>query len=90
MLLFYMGKVERNWWVGLRTPWTLANDEVWLRSNRFGGRLMIVGGLVLIAGGVVGAGLWLLLVVAGSVAIAPAVQSYVVFRRLRDDQSQPT
>lgn len=29
---------ERNWFVGIRTPWTLSSDEVWERTNQFGGR----------------------------------------------------
>src|SRR5688500_8946591 len=42
----WMGKIRRNFWIGVRTPWTLANDVVWERTNRLGGRLMVALGLL--------------------------------------------
>lgn len=42
----WMGKLRRNFYVGIRTPWTIANDLVWERTHRVGGRLIVVGGLV--------------------------------------------
>lgn len=86
-----LGKVQRNPFVGLRTPWTLLDDEVWLRSNRFAGRVLVVGGAALVIGGLLGAPWWLLLVVAAPVVVAPVVHSYVTWRRVRaEDHSQPT
>lgn len=40
-----MGKLERNWVIGLRTPWSLADDGVWRRTQRFTGRLFVAVGL---------------------------------------------
>jgi uncharacterized membrane protein len=42
----WLGKIRRNTFVGIRTPWTLANDEVWEQTNRMGGRIAVVFGLV--------------------------------------------
>jgi len=42
----WMGKLRRNFWIGIRTPWTLANDVVWERTHRIGGRLFLVHGVV--------------------------------------------
>lgn len=41
-----IGKVKRNFWMGIRTPWTLANDTVWYATHRFAGRLMFGAGLL--------------------------------------------
>ena len=41
-----LGKVRRNFWIGVRTPWTLASDLVWERTHRLAGWLMGVGGAV--------------------------------------------
>jgi len=41
-----LGKVRRNFWFGVRTPWTLASERVWLASNRLAARLMAAGGLL--------------------------------------------
>jgi uncharacterized membrane protein len=42
----WMGKIRRNFYVGIRTPWTLANDEVWERTNRSGGKIMVAVGII--------------------------------------------
>lgn len=43
-LIFYGGflceKSKRNWFVGIRTPWTLSSDSVWEKTNRLGGKLL--------------------------------------------------
>lgn len=43
MLLFgnYMGSIRQNYFVGIRTPWTLENEEVWKKTHHLGGRLWI-------------------------------------------------
>jgi len=43
-----LGKARRNFLVGIRTPWALADANVWDKTQRFGGRAMMLGGLVLI------------------------------------------
>lgn len=42
----YMGKVRPNWFYGIKTPWTLENEEVWIKTHRLGGPLMFVAGLI--------------------------------------------
>jgi uncharacterized membrane protein len=41
-----MGKVRRNFYVGVRTPWALANERVWNATHRFAAKTMVVGGLL--------------------------------------------
>lgn len=48
----WVGEVKRNFWIGFRTPWTLANDEVWERTNRHGGQILVVWGLCIAASSV--------------------------------------
>ncbi len=43
-----MGKLRPNWFLGIRTPWTLSSPDVWTRTHHFAGRLMVGFGLVLI------------------------------------------
>ena len=42
----YMGKLRRNFWAGIRTPWTLASDIVWERTHRLGGWLFVLVGFI--------------------------------------------
>jgi uncharacterized membrane protein len=76
------GKLQRNAFAGIRTPWTLASDEVWLRTHRLGGKLWVGGGLVLCVSGLLGGGPLSLFAVLAVIAGVPAVYSYVIYRRL--------
>jgi uncharacterized membrane protein len=42
----YMGKVRRNFWVGIRTPWTISSEVVWERTHRVGSWLFVIIGLI--------------------------------------------
>lgn len=45
----WMGKMRRNLYIGIRTPWTIANDVVWEKTHRLGGRLFVAAGIVTVA-----------------------------------------
>ena len=45
-----LGKSRSMYLVGIRTPWTLASEEVWIKTHRLGGKLMILAGFALIVG----------------------------------------
>ncbi len=47
----YMGKIKPNWFMGIRTPWTLSSEEVWNKTHRFGGKAFIIGGLLMLIQG---------------------------------------
>jgi uncharacterized membrane protein len=53
-LFFFAGvlmeKARRNYFIGIRTPWTLSNDEVWDRTHKLGGRLFKIGALITLLG----------------------------------------
>jgi uncharacterized membrane protein len=44
-----MGKIRPNWFVGIRTPWTLSSKQSWNKTHRLGGRLFMALGLMFIA-----------------------------------------
>ena len=77
-----LGKIRPNWFFGVRTPWTLSSKRSWTRTHRLAGWVFILGGIAIMAAGVlknavaVGvAGVVLL----GGVAAA-VVYSYLVWR----------
>jgi uncharacterized membrane protein len=45
----YMGKIKMNWFMGIRTPWTLSSENVWNKTHRFGGKMFILAGILMIA-----------------------------------------
>src|SRR5688572_15403652 len=44
-------RARPNWFVGIRTPWTLSSDRVWEKTHRFGGRMFVAGGILLTIAG---------------------------------------
>jgi uncharacterized membrane protein len=78
----YMGKVQRNFFVGIRTPWTLANEEVWLRTHRLAGKLFVASGVVLAVSSFFGPGLLIGVAFALVASFVPVIYSYVLHRKL--------
>jgi uncharacterized membrane protein len=42
-----MPRARPNWFLGIRTPWTLSNDLVWERTHRVGGYLFMIAGVLM-------------------------------------------
>lgn len=80
----YLGKVRQNYFVGIKTPWTLDNEEVWNKTQRVGGWSFLLAGLIILINGFVQ---WQLVatmgVAIGIAAIFPIVYSYVLYKRLK-------
>jgi uncharacterized membrane protein len=80
----YLGKVSKNFFIGIRTPWTLASDGVWARTHRVGGWLFVMAGIAIIssAGGPAPVLPIVLLVPICSAAVISVAYSYFVYRKL--------
>ncbi len=48
----YMGKIKPNWFMGIRTPWTLSSEEVWNKTHRFSSRMFIIAGFLMVLTGI--------------------------------------
>ena len=84
----YLTRVEPNWFIGIRTPWTLSSDTVWRRTHRTGGLLMVIGGLILAISAFLPRPAFLVLfcVTIVIVAVIPIVQSYILWKREQHDR----
>jgi uncharacterized membrane protein len=77
-----MGKVQRNFYIGVRTPWALADERVWNATHRLAAKTFVIGGiagLFLTALGAVG---WPTVVVLMAVTLTPVVYSLVFYKQL--------
>lgn len=79
----WLPKIRRNLFVGIRTPWTIADEEVWVKTHRFGGKTMVVGGLATILAAVAGAPFWVPVALVLAASLVPAVYSYFVWRAMQ-------
>ncbi len=77
-----MGKVRRNFWMGVRTPWTLASDPVWIRTHRVTAWLWTAGGVVLGVAVLLGLPLEWSLPPLFVMVIYPVIYSLVLYKRL--------
>ena len=49
-----MRKAKRNFFIGIRTPWTLSSDSVWDKTHQLGGILFMISGALAVIGGLIG------------------------------------
>ncbi len=82
----YMPRLRSNWWMGIRTPWTLESEEVWRETHRVGGWAFVAAGLLVVLAGLLlepGPRAWASGIAFGTAIVIPLVYSYVAYRRLR-------
>lgn len=80
----YFGKIKFNYMLGIRTPWTLANEEVWYKTHRFAGPIWMVGGVLLLLIGFLPVA-WTAPLFVGVILIVtvlPMGYSYLLFKKL--------
>lgn len=87
ILLLFAGdltkKSKRNWFIGIRTPWTLSNDEVWKKTNQLGGNLIQSSATISCLGIIFPkAFVWLLLIPLLLSIFITLVYSYFIFKRI--------
>ena len=78
-----MGKVQRNFWMGVRTPWTLASEAVWVRTHRHAAWLWVATGIVGAVMVLVGVPFWIAFVLLMASALWPVLYSLIVYKRLQ-------
>lgn len=77
-----MGKIRPNWFVGVRTPWTLSSKESWTKTHRLAGWLFIAMGLLAVAWALVQTP-WMFVVmmtIDGACMVWIVVYSYLIYR----------
>lgn len=79
---FLLEHAEPNWFVGIRTPWTLSSDSVWKKTHQKGAKLFKLAGVVSMIGILAGMFAWLfILIPALAVALYTVVYSYTEFKK---------
>ena len=83
LLALLLRRAEQNWFVGIRTPWTLSDERVWDRTHERTAPLFAVAALCALAAAVVPEYALVLLVgPVTAIALASTVYSFVLYRRL--------
>ena len=79
---YMLRKAKRNFFIGIRTPWTLSSDMVWNKTHQLGSILFMVSGAFAIIGGFFGGMLafWLMFIPLIGSTIFLMIYSYVLYR----------
>jgi uncharacterized membrane protein len=75
-------KMQRNFFVGIRTPWTLASEKVWQATHRFAAKTFVIGGLVGLAVAFLSHAIWPPMIAVGVAALAPVIHSLAYYKQL--------
>ena len=79
---FLLDHAEQNWFVGIRTPWTLSSKTVWKKTHELGGKLFKIAGIISCLGIFAGEyALWFVLIPTLSVAVITVSYSYYAYQK---------
>jgi len=94
ILFLFMGnmmpKVKSNFYMGIKTPWTLSDADVWNKTHRLGGILMFVTGAVVIIAGFLLPDVitfYVLMSLVIVVTLIPTIMSYIWYRNLQKEEN---
>ena len=79
-----MPKVKQNYFTGVKTPWALSNDVVWNKTQRLGGKSLVLGGILILLSAFLSNGKVMVFVIIGVsvlVSIVPTVMSYIWYQQ---------
>jgi len=77
----FLERIKPNWFIGIRTPWTLSSDIVWQKTHKFGSKVFILGGFLMLLAAVLPQwfswfiGLFILMV------LITIIYSYLLYRK---------
>jgi uncharacterized membrane protein len=89
-LFFYIGIIcphtKPNWFMGIRTPWTLSNEIVWQKTHKLGGILFKTAAIILLIGAAFQDYIVAFILIAVFlVAIVPLIYSFVVWKKIKTE-----
>ena len=79
----YLPRIRSNWFIGIRTPWTLSSDKVWDKTHRLGAVLFMISGVLAFIGAFFGGAtaFWLFFAPLMGSASFLVVYSYVLYKQ---------
>jgi uncharacterized membrane protein len=92
MLGNYFQTVRPNYFIGIRTPWTLENEQLWKKTHRMGGKLWVAGGVLIAVISIFINNNTALAITFGAIlsimVIVPVVYSYIEYLKAKNLSNQ--
>lgn len=79
----YFKTIKPNYFIGIRTPWTLENEVVWKKTHRLGGVLWFIGGILIVVFSLIldsKSSFILFMIITGIITIVPIIYSYLRYK----------
>jgi uncharacterized membrane protein len=82
LLWNYLGKIKQNFFIGIKLPRTLSDEDVWNKTSRFWGKLLAISWLFFLLGGILERfSIRMILLPIISIVVFPALYSYLLFKK---------
>lgn len=79
----YFKTIKPNYFVGIRTPWTLENETIWKNTHLFAGKLWVAGGFIIIISSFIFGekiALPIFFIITAIITLIPVGHSYIQFK----------
>lgn len=83
----YFKVIKQNYFLGIKTPWTLESEEVWKLTHILAGKLWIIGGLLIVIFSLVipeNINFYFFITITAIISIVPIVYSYLIFKKIKN------
>jgi len=81
----YFKTIKANYFIGIRTPWTLENETVWKKTHKLGGKMWFIGGFIIVISSLIlnkEQNSTFFIIIAGIITIIPIIYSYITFKNI--------
>jgi len=82
----YFKTIKANYFIGIRTPWTLENESVWKETHKLGGKIWFAGGLLVILSSLIfdeRTNFIIFMTIIAVMVLVPVIYSYLLFKKQR-------
>lgn len=82
----YFKTIKPNYFIGIRTPWTLENETVWKETHKLGGIFWFIGGILVVVFSLIldkSQNFTIFMIITGMITVVPIVYSYLIYRKRR-------
>ena len=84
----YFKVMKQNYFIGIKTPWTLESEEVWKLTHLLAGKMWVIGGLLLVICSLVvpeNLNFYFFISISAVISIVPIVYSYLIYKKIKNN-----
>ncbi|WNB18454.1 SdpI family protein [Marivirga arenosa] len=82
----YFKTIKANYFIGIRTPWTLESEEVWKATHKLAGILWLIGGIAVVLSSLIfekQINFMVFISITAVISLVPIIYSYMTFQKLK-------